>query len=134
MHSSFARLARTAALAFAVSFAIAAPALAQKGPVAVAGAGAFDVQPLNAQVRAAVLEARAADARANSAATRARSAEAQAHAAARSARNSVGGYGIYQDPADSDQRHYEGGWSNNTRNGYGVMDFNAGQFIGDRYA
>lgn len=134
MHSSFARLARAAALAVAVSVALAAPAFAQKGPVAVAGAGAYDVNQLNGQVRAAVLEARAAEARANSAATRARSAEAQAHAAARNARNGQSGHRVYQDPNDSDQRHYEGGWSNNTRNGYGVMDFNAGAFIGDRYA
>jgi hypothetical protein len=101
------------------------------GPVA---AGAFDLAQLNPSVRAAVERARDAERRALSAAQRAQAGAQRALDAVRRADTGEAGYRSYDYQQGDESRHYAGGWSNDTRNGYGVEDSTAGPFAGDRYA
>lgn len=103
---------------------------------AAAPAGAaYDLNALNAQVRNVVISARAAEARGTAASAAARRAAQEAITAASNARSGNWANHVaydYQDDGDYGRR-YEGQYSNDNRNGYGVITFSRGLFQGDRY-
>jgi hypothetical protein len=106
---------------------VAKPTQTYNPPVAASRAP-YDLGQLDPSVRSAASSARAA-------AAVAREAAVTAEDAARRARNGETGYRIFDWPNDNDNlRHYEGGWSDNARNGYGTRINAAGDYAGDRYA
>lgn len=96
---------------------------------------AYDLNALNAQVRTAVVSARAAEARGQAASVTARRAAQEAITAAANARTgNWANHAAYSYQNDAEYgRRYEGQYSNEDRNGYGVITFGAGRFAGDRY-
>lgn len=97
-------------------------------------ASAYSLDALNAQVRTAVISARAAEARGVASAAAGRRAAESARAAAQNARSNWPNHIVYNYENDAEYgRHYEGQMSNNDFNGYGVLTFSTGNFSGDRY-
>jgi hypothetical protein len=90
----------------------------------------FNLNLLDPQVRSAAVAARSAEARGENAAARARSAaQLGENARARALRREAGT--LMFDGASGGR--YEGDWTNNTANGYGV-DTSGGNFSGDRFS
>ena len=123
MHMTAGGSVRVVAAALMLMLAAITPALAQ---------APYDASQLHPQVRAAVEQARAAEQQGNAAAQQARGLVAGAQDAAVRARGGQSGYRAYDYSDDEQRRRYEGAW-NGTRSGLGVLTWNAGNYIGDRY-
>ena len=130
-----ARWVFAAALSLCAASLIAPVTFAQGAQQQQPSGASYDLASLNTQVRTAVISARAAEARGQAAAAAARRAAQEAITAAANARSGTwanhAAYN-YQDDAEYGRR-YEGQYSNDNRNGYGVIAFSAGLFSGDRY-
>jgi hypothetical protein len=96
-------------------------------------AAAFDLAQLHPAVRAAAESARDAERRANDMAARARAEAQRAEDAARRGERGEAGFRAYEYMVDNEPVRYAGGWTSNTRNGYGVLTGRGTTFAGDRY-